>query len=159
RLTTGLGWERGRIAQAIDLFALRSRPDFLTPTDGFDRAEVYPWRFNRRLSHVRKPLLVRSAADGDSVVWGVRTVRRAASYLNSLCTGGRLIARTRAMRQAMGAFHRHRGQQFNLRVAQLYKTVRGLLVRERVKKVGRLRIARANGQDLGDVDVLVADPR
>jgi hypothetical protein len=158
RLTTGLGWGQDRVTRAFDLFVLRPRPDFLTPPDGFDRAEVFPWRFNRRLSHVRRPLLIRSGAVGDEVVWGDRTVRMAAGYLTSLCTGGRLIARTRAMRQAMGAFHTYHGREFNRRVAELYRAAPGLLVCERVKKIGRLRIARPNGQDLGDLDVLVANP-
>ena len=158
RLATGFGWDRDRVRLAVEPFALRPRAEYLTPPDGFAAAEVFPWRFNRRLSHVRRPLLVRATPGGETVVWGVRLVGMAAGYLTSLCTGGRLIARTRAMRQAMGAFHTYQGDLFNRRVANLYRTAPGLLVQERVKKVGGRRIARANGQDLGDLDVLVADP-
>jgi hypothetical protein len=158
QLVTALSWTRERVVSAFDLFALRSRPAFLIPPAGFNPADVYPWRFNRGLSYVRKPLLVRAGVEGDEVVWGVRAVRKAGGYLTTLCIEGRLIARTLAMRRAMGAFHTHQGAEFNRRVASLYQAVPGWLVRERVKKVGRLRIARANGQDLGDLDVLVADP-
>jgi len=46
---------------------------------------------------------------------------------------------------------------FNDEVARLYQDV-SPCVRQRVKKVGRHRIQRPNGDDLGDIDVLVALP-
>jgi hypothetical protein len=152
-----LHWTNERVSQAFELFALRSRPDFLQPSAGSRQADVLPWRFNRALSYIRRPLLVRGTDQGDEVVWGVRMVRMAAGYLTSLCLGGRLIARTRAMQQVMGALHKKDGREFNDRVANMFREVQRLRVRERVKRVGEQRIARANGEDLGDVDVLVAD--
>src|SRR5262245_49992071 len=83
--------------------------------------------------------------------------RMAARYLTSLCTGGRLIARTLQMRRAMGAFHTRNGRRFNRSVADVFRAVEGLVVREQVKKVGRFKISRENGEDLGDIDVSVAD--
>jgi hypothetical protein len=48
--------------------------------------------------------------------------------------------------------------RFNREIADLYREVPGLMVKERVENIGRLTIARPNGDKLGDVDVLVADP-
>jgi len=42
-------------------------------------------------------------------------------------------------------------------VAELYRSV-GLRARENLKKLGGKRIARSDGSDLGDLDVLVVDP-
>lgn len=44
-------------------------------------------------------------------------------------------------------------------MADVYETFPGWIVRRRVKKVAGLRIQRESGQDLGDVDVLAADPK
>jgi hypothetical protein len=158
QLTAGLGWDRAQIDRAFNLFTLGPRAAYPDPPPGHDRYATYPWRFNRSLAYVRRPLLIRQSGAAQEVIWGNRTVRLAASFLTHLCTAGRLIARTRAMKQAMGAFHERDGHEFNDQIARLFREIPGLLVRPRVKKVGRLRIARPNGQDLGDIDVLVVDP-
>jgi hypothetical protein len=41
----------------IDYFSLDSRPDYNAPTPGFVGHDIHPWRFSRRLSLVRRPLL------------------------------------------------------------------------------------------------------
>ncbi len=48
--------------------------------------------------------------------------------------------------------------RFNREIAELYDEIPGLIIRERVKQIGRLPIARPNGDQLGDIGVLVADP-
>jgi hypothetical protein len=157
-LTAALGWERTKVLSVFDFLASRPRPCFLTPPEGFEKADIWPWRFNRGLSYIRKPLLVRERSDGSEVVWGNRHLVGARTYFNALCRGGRLKARTLAMRQAMGALHRWDGARFNDAVAEQFERVDGLLVRRRVKMVNGKRLARQNGQILGDIDVLLADP-
>ena len=154
-----LGWDRPRIKQAFELFVLRSRANFLSPPDPHRPVEVYPWRFSRELSYLRRPLPVRPAGDTEEVVWGVRHCFGAMSHLMDLCVGGRLKARTPQMRKLIGEMHNRDGEEFNDLVAGVYETFPGWIVRRRVKKIAGSRIEREPGQDLGDIDVLVADPK
>ena len=154
-----LGWDRSRVEQAFELLALRPRTKFLSPPAPHRAVEVYPWRFSRELSYLRRPLSVRPAGDAEEVVWGVRHCFGALSHLMDLCVGGRLKARTPKMRKLIGAMRDRDGEEFNDLVADVYETFPGWIVRRRVKKVAGLRIQRESGQDLGDVDVLAADPK
>jgi hypothetical protein len=155
----GLDWERTRVDRAFELVALRPRSDFLRPPAPFRRVETYPWRFNRELSYSRRPLLVRSTPNGNEVVWGVRHCVRSAGHLLNLCVGGRLKARTQEMKNLISEMQDRDAEGFNDLVAEFYESKPGWKVKRRVKKIAGRRIERAPGQDLGDVDVLAADPK
>jgi len=152
-----LGWDRPRGEQAFELFALRPRAEFFSPPAPLRPVEVYPWRFSRELSYLRRPLTVRPVGDTEEVVWGVRHCFGAGSHLTDLCVGGRLKARTMQMRKLIGEMHDRDGEEFNDLVADLYETFPGWSVRRRVKKIAGFRLEREPGQDLGDIDVLAAD--
>ncbi len=154
-----LGWQRSHVERALDYFALRPRRRFLPPPKPFKPADVYPWRFNRALSYLRRPLLVREIGETKEIVWGDKNCLRAALYLTELCLEGRLKAGTKPMRDLMGAMARQRSKEFNDSVAALFEQREGLIVRSRVDKVGKMRPRRRSGDLLGDIDVLVADPK
>ncbi|MGH3070797.1 MAG: hypothetical protein ACRDNB_00840 [Gaiellaceae bacterium] len=156
-LEQDLGWPRERVELAFDLLALRPRTHFAPPGDPFRPEDVYPWRFNRALSYVRRPLIVRPTAAGDEVVWGVRHLYSAHQYFGRLIIDGYLKAESTAMRALIGRLRDEDGRQFNKSVTELFEPQQGLIVRSQVKKIGHLRIERQRGEDLGDIDVLVAD--
>jgi len=157
-LEQDLGWRRERVERAFDLLALRPRAQFAPPGQPFRLEDVYPWRFNRPLSYVRRPLLVRPSDRGDEVVWGVRHCYVAHQYFGGLVIDGYLKAESPRMRALIGRLRDEDGREFNRSVTELYERQEGLVVRPQVKKIGRLRIERRPGEDLGDIDVLVADP-
>ena len=53
-LAHSMEWETARTRKALDFVILSPRSDFFSPT-GVSRSEVYPWRFNRAWSHLRRP--------------------------------------------------------------------------------------------------------
>jgi hypothetical protein len=63
------------------------------------------------------------------------------------------------MQRAMTAVSQRRDEAFNDEVGRMYESVAGMVVRLRVTDVGPLKIARENGDPLGDIDVLAADRR
>jgi hypothetical protein len=82
---------------------------------------------------------------------------RALGFLVDLVLSGRYRATTKDLKRLQGDFNRDRGIAFNQAIAERYREVPGLIVRENVKKLvlpGGERLV----STVGDIDVLVADP-
>jgi hypothetical protein len=156
RLATLLEWPVDRVRAAIALHLLEPRPSYTQVPSGFKSYETWPWRFNRNLSYLRRPLLRRPTADGDEYAWGVRQPEQSGRFLVDLITSERLNASSDAMKQLMTRLRQRETQQFVDDVASAVRA-RGMAVDSNVKKVDGERIKRANNQDLTDVDVLAAD--
>jgi hypothetical protein len=158
QLMTNLGWTREEVQVAFDLFAALPRAAFLEPPPQFSPKDAWPWNFNRALSYLRKPLLISESDGRTEVVWGNRNIFIAAHYLLELCTNGRLKARTPEMQRFIGKRRNVGSNAFNDRVADAFEGLPGIVVRRRAKSFDGLKIRRVNNEDLGDIDVLVADP-
>jgi len=159
RAAVELEWPVEHAAQALDLFELRPRADFWSADPPFRHEDTYPWRFNRALSYVRRPLLLREEDGREKLLWGNRHVHVAGRNLVGLLEQGRLKAQSRELSQLQCSYRDEEALKFNDRVAELYRGRPELLVGVRVEKFGRLYMRRANNEKIGDIDVLVADPR
>lgn len=156
-LTARLGWNAEQVKAAFEVLASRPRASFLAPPAPYTREHTYPWRYNRGLSYVRKPLLVRQTARGEEVVWGIRHLWEALHYLRGLCIGGRLSAGSPEMRKLIGRLLDERGERFNDEVGALFQGVPDARVALRVGNI-RGKLQGAADEDLGDIDVLAAIP-
>lgn len=153
-LVTGTEVTVNKVAAAIDLLSLGPDSRF-----GPDRVpkDSYPWRFSRDRSMIRRPLLVRPSAAGDQVVWGARATLRAGAHLLQLLLAARFPARSDEMRKYIGGITAQAGKEFNENVAEVLREIGFADVRERVDKIGGLQLRRPDGNDMGDIDVLVVD--
>lgn len=157
-LSARLGWSQERVSQAVELLSLKARSDFLEPESPYQPADVYPWRYNRSLSYLRRPFLCRKQGGVTEVVWGIRHLYAASQYLLYLCVGGRLKVQSSEMKKVTGNLRNKQGEEFNDEVADFLEQNLKLVVRRRVRKIGKVKIQGKSG-DLGDIDVLVADPK
>jgi hypothetical protein len=152
-LAANLGWTEEKIRRAIDLFLLKSRSAFMDVVGQASKTDLYPWRYNRDLSYLRRPLIRRPGKNGLEVLWGSRHVEIALDNLLSLCLTGRLKAKSLPMRQFIGGLRHAQGERFNDRVADILSSDSSLRVERRVKKIAGTRF-----DHLGDIDVLVGEP-
>ena len=130
--------------------------DFIHPPGTKEKA--YPWRFNRAWSHLRRPL-VRTRHEPDSITWwGNRHIIHALRYLTQLCLGGRLKANSTELKRVIGRWREREAKAFEESVACIITKMTGIPAKVRLRKVGKHRII-ADGQDLGDIDVLAMIPR
>jgi hypothetical protein len=157
-LEATLGWPREDVERGFDLLALRPRAQFAPPGSPFRTEDVYPWRFNRTLSYLRRPLAVRPGSNGEEVVWGDRHLYVAILYFGDLVINGYLKAESSEMRSLIGRLRDEDGHEFTKQVSELFEAQERFIVRREVKKIGGVRIERRRGEDLGDVDVFVAEP-
>lgn len=144
-----------RVKSVIEAFSLRPRKSFIPKERA---AEVFPWRFSRELSYVRRPFVVRLRNGREEILWGIRHLERSRENLFHLIYGGRLKARSAEMKRYMSRMRIEESEAFNDQVADLFKQQEDLEVRTRVYKIGPLRIEETKGESLGDVDVLVVNP-
>ncbi|MDX6710875.1 MAG: hypothetical protein QOH96_1891 [Blastocatellia bacterium] len=156
QLVERLRWPTQNVSSVLNQFSLTPRAQFLSPPAPHRKEDTFPWRFNRSLSYLRRPLLHRRRQGVIEVLWGNRNVYSARRYLANLCTEGRLRARTEEMRGVLAEINDRKGKDFNDRVADYFLSP-GNIVKRRVKKIGQLRLTGPTG-DLGDLDVLVAMP-
>jgi hypothetical protein len=117
--------------------------------------DAYPWRFNRDMSYVRRPLTLQ----GNELVFGFRSIYRLGPYwLDNLLSGrlqgrARTIEMQRCISEARSKINDAFARSVSARLERL-----GMTTRVSVKKIGKHRIVDDAGNDLGDVDVLAAHP-
>lgn len=148
--------EPTKIHSVFEALALRARKEFILRGQAH---EIYPWRFSRELSYVRRPFVIRVANGREEILWGIRHLEVCRINFLNLIYSGRLKAQSIEMKRFIGDMRTKESEAFNDQVADFLQEQEGVIVRRRVKKIGSLRIEDVKGEQLGDVDVLVANPR
>ncbi|MCB9950054.1 MAG: hypothetical protein H6824_03655 [Planctomycetaceae bacterium] len=159
-LSTELNMPEDQLHSVLARITLRRRKSFLRPPSPFRAVDVYPWRFNRELSYLRRPLIVHEHNGEPMLCWGMRAVVQAASYWVTLCTEGRMKnLSTNAMKSLQGEIANARGHAFNRHVANLVRQREGISSRANVTRLKSKRVEDIDGHDLGDIDVLAVQLR
>lgn len=119
---------------------LSVRQNFLEPTAPYSKGDVYPWHFNRALSYLRRPLVVRQRDGEEEIIFGKRHVFWSAAYLVELFLSGRFKAQTLEMKQVISEVRNEITQAFNDQVGEILAHNHELIVRLRINKVAGNRI-------------------
>jgi hypothetical protein len=152
QITETLSWPTEKVAAIIDQLTMVPRRDFLVPSAPFKPRDVYPWKFGRALSYLRRPFL-QVRQDGDErLMWGFRHLFHATGYLGMICVQGRLVATSPEMRTAISEMNDVRGDQFTDEIAKLIERP-GRIVRVRISDFREVRMP----LERGDIDVLTVD--
>jgi hypothetical protein len=142
---------------AINFLSLTKRGNVADVPDGHEGFDVAPWRFNRRLSLLRKPLVaIENTQDLANPVlyWGFRQLIVSHSYLGNQIQTNRLrVPKKGEVEKALGQVAGNNG---NPLVRQIAARLEGpdRLVKQEVKMKS---LGVPKNIDLGDVDVLVID--
>jgi hypothetical protein len=159
-LAANVGEPEPQVEAVLKRFSIEPRDDFFSPPSPGRREDVYPWRFGREFSLLQRPVLRRRMADADEIVWGPRQLAGAWRYYCNRLTGGSYRSANSTTRRLQGRLVKARGNAFEEQVAAIAKQMPDAFKSAmRVKKPGGVRIARPDGSDLGDIDVLVANTR
>ncbi len=149
-VSTARGVANEVVSAVMDGITLTERKSFL----GIGQ-DAWPWRFNRDMSYVRRPLVLQ----GHELVFGFRSIYRLGPYWVDNLLSGRLQGRAktaeiqRCISEARGKIN----NAFARSVAAKLESL-GMTTRSSVNKIGKNRITDAAGHDLGDIDVLAAHP-
>jgi hypothetical protein len=140
----------GRI---VDNLTLASRPRWRTVPEGFNEKDRFPWRFRRRLSVLRKPLIQIDLSDDPTFILAPGLVREAVVYmLRNYHRGDFPRWQLKPKMKSWAGFSRNKmGSAFALKVAErLTELGWNTAVEKKVTEILRTGFDR----DFGDVDVL-----
>ena len=135
----------------IRAFGIVHRPKWDQPPYGFKVRDIYPWRYQRRLSTTVRPVLVFGECENDEVIYGVGSMKRGLLHMfHEMERGGfpNEFFESEEMKKYVGRKNDKRGHEFANRVAQ-HLNLQGwkTCTEVQMKQLG----AHAK---LGDVDVL-----
>ncbi len=144
----------GNAPAIVDALTLGPRRSWKSLPSGFRDKDRQPWRFRRRLSLLRRPLLQISDSASPSYVIAPALLRDALAYSILGYHDGSFPheqLKTKAMKAWAGEVANARGRRFTEQVARRmeklgWQTEKEVTVRSILKKRGE--------KDLGDVDVL-----
>jgi len=143
---------------AINYLSLFNRGKVHRVPAGFDNIDISPWRFNRRLSLLRKPLvLVDNPEDPDNptVYWGFRQLLSSRRYWYDQCTTNRLrVSEDGPVQKVLGKLAQQNGKRLVESVLTELNTDDLIIDSEvPINTTSELK----HDKDIGDVDVLVID--
>lgn len=135
----------------------KPRPSWRQPPDGFDARDLFPWRFRRRLSILRRPFVQLTEDADPELVIAPGVVRDAVGYMLGAFHRGDFHRSqlTSKMNKWAGRASDRRGHQFALEVAARMGEL-GWQTRVEEKITALLR--KGFPVDYGDVDVLAWKP-
>ncbi|PAY17437.1 hypothetical protein CKO51_21210 [Rhodopirellula sp. SM50] len=143
---------RDLIEQLLEQFVASPRKKFLKPPEPYATGELWPWKFNRALSYLRKPLIRR----GDTLTWGRRSLVQSIRYLCDLVTSGRIKSPTnQAMKTLRGTLANRRGKQYDRELAGKLSALCGYAARPSMTEFNGHTMERSPGEGIGDIDVAV----
>lgn len=158
RLAAATGHSQEAVSSGCSYLALGPRASFLEPPSGTKR-DVLPSRFARRWSYVRRPFVIADEGDGSALLWGRRHPLGALRTLVSQLVSGQYqhLAEGKELQAALGVITSTAGEMFERLVLEQIRGI-GLTAEGRVTQLGGDKISRTPDGDLGDIDVLAADP-
>lgn len=141
------------IKNVLNDITYRSRADYLKLPSEYNAWEAYPWRFNRRYSFNRRPVLQRD----NSLIWGNRQLYHMLEYVTDLIYSGKFTAQSKEMVELIGKISKSRGAAFNELIVDIIQDMNEFTIFPNVKKINGKKISNSKGNTLGDIDILIID--
>ncbi|WP_312345267.1 SEC-C domain-containing protein [Chryseobacterium binzhouense] len=131
----------------------------LPKNSGFEISDIVPFKYNRMLSLLRKPLIIFGEKDSTDriVMWGARQVLDSKRILADQCQSGRLRVpkKESAIISVLGAFAQERGDGLVKAIIASIDPTNLLIDQEIFIGPG---FEFKHFKDIGDIDVLIIDP-
>lgn len=143
------------VSKVLEDITYRPRADYLKLPSKYKSWEAYPWRFNRRYSFNRRPVLQRDT----KLIWGNRQLYHMLEYVNNLIDTGKFKADSAELKALIGKISDDRGDAFNKMIIEIINDFDEFEIYPNVKKINGKKIINNEGNDLGDIDILIIDKK
>lgn len=153
--------DSGVIEKYIKHFALKTRGKMNVPLYKNDYPDIFPWRYNRKHSYIRRPVLKVKRNDGGyDFLWSARHIDIASDNILSLFHNGALKVdkKYKRINKLLAERNNIKGKEFRQKVYDYLITIPHLKViphEVRIKENGLFKADR----NYGDVDIMAFDLR
>lgn len=152
----GYSFSHDEYLRAIEYLTLEGREAIDKPPKPYKMPDIIPWRFNRKLSLLYKPLLKIKTGAEDYITWGVRQLLLSRLYLYPSITSGRFrCVEGGTMEKFLGKEANKRGNRLVEEVVKVVGKEKNLIIEEELPINSSSEFY--SEKDLGDVDVLIID--
>jgi hypothetical protein len=145
---------------AIDYLSITNRGKVDKLPEGYDYVDIMPWRFNRMLSFLRKPIVIvdsEKSLESKVVYWGVRNLLDSRIYLAGQFYSDRLrVFENSNVKRLLGKFANERGEALVKKIKNSIDPD-GLIIENDVF-IGP-SYSLKNNIDIGDIDILIIDTK
>ena len=150
--------DEGKKKIGLNLLSLTERESIDKSPPAFDKSDIYPWKYNRELSYLRKPLIKIQQADGRIMYyWSYRHVLDSFENLLVLLFNGRLKAKEGGpLGDYLNKINKEKGKGFRDEVVQWLLKEGSLEVITYEVKPEKLS-GKAEDGKYGDIDILAID--
>lgn len=143
------------IGKVLEDITYSSRDNYLKLPSKYKPWETYPWRFNRRYSFNRRPVMKKD----NMLIWGNRQLYLMMEYVSNLIITGKFKAESDELRALIGKISYDRGEAFNKMIFNIINDFNEFELYANIKKINGKKISQPNGNDLGDIDILIIDDK
>lgn len=156
-LTQKYSFKEKTIVSYVSNFSLFNRGKVQNVKEfGFKNEDFYPWRYNRELSLLRKPIVITQTTTGKYLSFGARSLYDFILNLSSLISNGRFQANSTEMKSYLSQINHDNGKEFTNEVYSLFdQKLKGenVVIKKEIsiKPNGLLK----NIEDIGDIDILI----
>jgi len=142
----------------LDRMIFLDRPAPLKPPAGYEGWEVYPWRFNRRLSYLHRPIVAYNENGEDYLLISARHLLTSAENYTALFFNGALKvdSTNKGIIQLMAEINKIKGKEYRDKILNWLKQNTSLEVMDYEVKI-RVKGFFRSEQDKGDIDILAVD--
>ncbi len=146
------------ISAAIAILCLQDRGNVMSVPEGFENSDIMPWRYNRRLSYLQRPLVLLSDTSNSTqkLYWTPRHLNQAWHYLNHLFLSARYKAKPQGdLERQLSKNAQGRSKVIQNEVIKWFQEKTNCTLDQEVElsSNGKLKV----DSNLGDIDVLAID--
>jgi hypothetical protein len=146
---------------SFEFLHLWNRGNVRNVPKGYETFDISPWRYNRRLSYLQKPLIFVSKKEGDlipKVLFTPRHLEITKRFLSKLLSSNRLnLPEGSKITSALGGYQKQRSKTVVDKTKDWLKIQnKNVSYREEVWIGGPKQVLR-HFEDIGDIDLLVID--
>lgn len=153
-----LPFTKAQIESFIKIMSLNSRGSISSPPEGYRNEDIFPWRYNRRLSYISLPLISLQLNGEKYFIWGPRHLEMAAENLLANFYNGSLKVPTEFKRINSQLAKRNaiNGKKFRARVFNWLEQNTSLSLIPHEVKISTNGAFKTD-RNYGDIDILAID--
>lgn len=146
------------IIMGLQILSLDKRESITKAPVGFEMEDIFPWRYNRALSYIRRPIVKMELPDGTiNYYWGFRHVMAAGENLRALVMSGRLRTKQGTLLDSFIAkMNNEKGDAYRNSVCEFLKGKTLLRIIDYEVKISPSGHLQAD-IDYGDIDIMAID--